>query len=74
MQRAAQPDESAAGDMSTILRAWSGGDQRALEKLTAIVYDELPRLARRHMQHERAGHSLQATALMNEAYICLVDH
>ena len=68
------PDEPAAGDMSTILRAWSGGDQSALEKLTPIVYNELRRLARRHMQHERPGHSLQATALVNEAYMRLVDY
>ena len=68
------PDEPAAGDMSTILRAWSGGDQSALEKLTPIVYNELRRLARCHMQHERPGHSLQATALVNEAYMRLVDY
>ena len=74
MQMEPHPDEPAAGDMSTILRAWSGGDQSALEKLTPIVYNELRRLARRHMQHERPGHSLQATALVNEAYMRLVDY
>ena len=47
------------GEVSGLLRAWSDGDQRALEKLTPIVYDELHRLARRYMQRERPGHSLQ---------------
>src|SRR5262249_19896288 len=57
-----------------LLRAWSDGDQTALEKLTPIVYDELHRLARRHMRRERPGHSLQTTALVNEAYMRLVDY
>jgi RNA polymerase sigma factor (TIGR02999 family) len=57
-----------------LLRAWSLGDQSALKKLTPIVYDELRRLARRYMKAERAGHSLQATALVNEAYLRLVDY
>src|SRR3979409_2749564 len=73
MQRAAQPGE-AVDEISTLLRAWSGGDQRALDRLTPIVYDELRRLARRYMKHERPGHSLQATALVNEAYMRLVDY
>ena len=50
MQKAAQSGETAAGDISKLLRAWSGGDQSALEKLTPIVYDELHRLARRYMK------------------------
>jgi RNA polymerase sigma factor (TIGR02999 family) len=61
------------GEMSTLLRAWSNGDQSALEKLTPIVYDELRRLARRYMSRERTDHSLQTTALVNEAYLRLVD-
>ena len=61
-------------DATALLRAWSEGDQSALEKLMPIVYDELHRLARRHMRRERAGHSLQTTALVNEAYIRLVDY
>src|SRR6478609_14371 len=61
-------------DVSALLRAWSEGDQRALEKLTPIVYDELHRLARRHMRGERPGHSLQTSALVNEAYVRLVDY
>jgi RNA polymerase sigma factor (TIGR02999 family) len=62
------------GDVSGLLRAWSGGDEDALEKLTPMVFDELHRLARRHMRGERPGHSLQATALVNEAYMRLVDY
>jgi RNA polymerase sigma-70 factor, ECF subfamily len=74
MQRAAQPGELAADEVSQLLRAWSGGDQKALERLTPIVYNELHRLARRYMKRERPGHSLQTTALVNEAYMRLVDY
>lgn len=62
------------GDVSTLLRAWSDGDRVALERLTPIVYEELHRLARYYMRGERSGHSLQATALVNEAYIRLTDY
>ena len=48
--------------------------QRALDRLTPIVYDELHRLARRYMRGERPGHSLQTSALVNEAYMRLVDY
>lgn len=61
-------------DVSTLLRAWGQGDQTALDALTPIVYKELRRLAQAYMQHERPGHSLQATALVNEAYLRLVDY
>jgi RNA polymerase sigma factor (TIGR02999 family) len=61
-------------EVSRLLRAWSEGDQQALERLTPIVYDELRRLAHRYMRRERAGHSLQTTALVNEAYLRLVDY
>ena len=64
----------AADDLSTLLHAWSGGDQGALEKLMPIVYDELHRLAKHYMRRERAGHSLQTTALVNEAYMRLVNY
>jgi RNA polymerase sigma factor (TIGR02999 family) len=63
-----------SGDVSTLLQAWSGGDQKALDRLTPIVYHELHRLARRYMRGERSGHSLQATELVNEAYLRLVDY
>ncbi len=62
------------GDVSTLLRAWTDGDQGALEKLTPIVYNELHRLARYYMSGERTGHSLQTTALVNEAYLRLTDY
>src|SRR6202790_5569868 len=69
-----QKAEQQGDDVSTLIRAWSDGDQKALERLTPIVYDELRRLARRYMKHERPGHSLQTTALVNEAYMRLVDY
>ncbi len=79
MERAVQTGvsrngDAARGELSTLLRAWSGGDQSALEQLTPFVYDELRRLARRYMKRERPGHSLQTTALVNEAWIRLVDY
>src|SRR5215467_227373 len=73
MQRDVQP-HAAIGDISGLLRAWSDGDRSALERLTPIVYCELHRLARRYMKGERPGHSLQTTALVNEAYMRLVDY
>jgi len=62
------------GEVSGLLRAWGDGDRRALDQLTPIVYDELRRLASHYMRGERPGHSLQATALVNEAYMRLVDY
>jgi RNA polymerase sigma factor (TIGR02999 family) len=61
-------------DLSKLLRAWSAGDQSALSGLTPIVYEELRRLAHRYMERERPGHTLQTTALVNEAYMRLVDY
>src|SRR5437867_3495083 len=55
------------------LVAWSQGDQAALERLMPLVYEELRRVARRYMGRERAGHTLQTTALVNEAYLRLID-
>lgn len=74
MHRSAGVGETVRGEISTLLRAWSDGDQRALAKLTPIVYEELRRLAHHYMKRERAGHSLQTTALVNEAYVRLVDY
>ena len=62
------------GEVSGLLRAWGDGDRDALDRLTPVVYDELRRLARRYMRGERPGHSLQTTALVNEAYMRLVDY
>lgn len=66
--------QSEVSEVSQFLRAWSDGDRNALERMTPIVYKELHRLAHRYMRRERAGHSLQTTALVNEAYMRLVDY
>jgi RNA polymerase sigma factor (TIGR02999 family) len=55
------------------LVAWSGGDESALQRLIPVVHAELRRLARREMRRERDGHTLQTTALVNEAYLRLID-
>jgi RNA polymerase sigma-70 factor (ECF subfamily) len=55
------------------LVAWSNGDKSALERLIPLVHDELHRLAHRYMNRERPGHMLQTTALVNEAYLRLID-
>ncbi len=59
--------------VTRLLLAWADGDEPALEQLIPIVHGELRRIARRHMRHERADHTLQTTALINEAYVRLVD-
>jgi RNA polymerase sigma factor (TIGR02999 family) len=59
--------------VTALLQAWGDGDEVALERLLPVVHDELRRLARRYMAGERRGHTLQATALVNEAYLRLVD-
>jgi RNA polymerase sigma-70 factor, ECF subfamily len=60
-------------DVTALLHAWSAGDQAAREKLWTIVFPELDRLARRYMRDERPNHTLQTGALVNEAYLRLVD-
>jgi RNA polymerase sigma factor (TIGR02999 family) len=64
---------SSAQEISSLLKAWSGGDEQALNKLMPLVYDELHRLAHRYLRRERVGHTLQTTALVNEAYMRLID-
>jgi len=59
-------------DVTLLLRQWSEGDKSAEEKLWPVVFSELKRLARRHMARERADHTLQSGALVNEAYLRLV--
>jgi RNA polymerase sigma factor (TIGR02999 family) len=59
--------------VTELLLAWSLGEERALEKLTPVVYEELRRLAHRYMGGERVAHTLQTTALVNEAYLRLID-
>jgi RNA polymerase sigma-70 factor (ECF subfamily) len=62
-----------AQEVTQLLADWSHGDKAALQKLTPLVYEELRRLAHRHMQRQRPGHTLQTTALVNEAYLRLAD-
>ena len=59
--------------VTDLLVEWGKGDQKALNELVPLVYDELHRLAKRHLRHERPGHTLQTTALVHEAYLKLVD-
>src|SRR5688572_23903522 len=60
-------------DVTDLLHAWSNGDIAAFDRLVPLVYQELRRLARRYLRQERADHTLQATSLINEAYLRLVD-
>jgi RNA polymerase sigma factor (TIGR02999 family) len=60
-------------EVTDLLTAWGEGDQSALEKLVPLVHAELHRLARRQMTHERRDHTLQTSALVNEAYLRLID-
>jgi RNA polymerase sigma factor (TIGR02999 family) len=61
------------GEVTRLLLAWNAGDHSALERLMPLVYDELRRLAELHFRRERAGHTLQPTAVVHEAYFRLVD-
>ncbi|MDQ3213328.1 MAG: ECF-type sigma factor, partial [Acidobacteriota bacterium] len=65
--------EQRAEDITHLLLAWSEGDAQALERLMPLVHNELRKLAHRHMAGERPGHQLQTTALVNEAYLRLID-
>lgn len=60
--------------VTQLLVDWQQGDQTAIKKLTPLIYDELRRIAHRYVQHERNGHTLQTTALVNEAYLRLAGH
>ena len=62
-----------AHEVTELLQDWSEGDESALERLMPLVYGELHRLAHQHMRREKAGHILQTSALINEAYLRLVD-
>jgi hypothetical protein len=65
--------ESKAPEITQMLREWSDGKQEALDNLLPLVYDELHRQASRFLRKERQGHTLQTTALINEAYLKLID-
>ena len=60
-------------EVTQLLLAWSEGDKAAMDRLIPLVYGELRRLAKQHMRRERAGHTLQTTALIHEAYLRLID-
>lgn len=64
---------STSGEVTQLLLAWNNGDQAALEELMPLVYNELHRLANNCLRWERQGHTIEATALVNEAYLRLVD-
>ncbi len=61
-----------AHEVTELLQAWSAGDEKALEKLAPLIYEELHRTAHRYMAREQTGHTLQTTALANEVYLRLV--
>lgn len=63
----------ASHEVTQLLIAWNDGDQTALERLVPLVHAELHRIARRYMRNERVGHTLQTSALINEAYLRLID-
>jgi RNA polymerase sigma factor (TIGR02999 family) len=65
--------EPTSHEVTHLLQAWSEGDEGALDQLMPLVYHELHRLAERYMAGERPGHTLQTTALVNEAYLRLID-
>src|SRR6266545_6524566 len=60
-------------NLTDLLVEWQRGDRAALDKLTPLVYDEIRRIAHRYTQREREGHTLQTTALVNEAYLRLAS-
>jgi RNA polymerase sigma factor (TIGR02999 family) len=65
--------ETTADEVTQLLQQWSTGDQRALEKLLPLIYNELRRLAHHFLYRERPGHTLQTTALVHEAYLKMVQ-
>ena len=65
--------QDAPPNATMLLQAWSRGDKAAFDALVPLVHAELRRLARRYMRQERTGHTLQPTALVNEAYLRLID-
>ncbi|MBL8191687.1 MAG: sigma-70 family RNA polymerase sigma factor [Acidobacteria bacterium] len=66
-------ENSGSAEVTKFLLAWRAGDAVALERLIPLVHAELRRIAHRFMRKERAGHSLQTSALVNEAYLRLID-
>src|SRR5262245_26138239 len=68
-----RPMDARTPDITGLLIAWRDGDEQALEVLAPVVHEQLHRLASGYMAREKAGHVLQATALVNEAYLRLID-
>src|SRR5437016_5206757 len=66
-------EASSVNEVTQLLLDWSDGDRTVIDRLMPVVYDELRRLARYHMGREHLGHTLQTTALVNEAYLRLID-
>ena len=66
-------NQPASQEITQLLLAWGSGDKAALDALMPIVYDELRRLAKRYMRRQNPDHTLQTTALVNEAYLRLID-
>ena len=66
-------DTASSAEITRLLRAWGGGDRAAMDDLAPLVYDELHRMAQRYLRRENPGNTLQPTALVNEAYLRLVD-
>jgi RNA polymerase sigma factor (TIGR02999 family) len=69
-----EPAKRNPGELTQLLIAWSQGDARALEQLTPLVYAELRKIAHRYMNRERAGHTLQTTAVVHEAFLRLLGN
>lgn len=65
--------QQSSAEITQLLLAWGKGDQKALDDLMPLVYDELRRIAKRYMRGQSEGHTLQTTALVNEAYLKLID-
>jgi RNA polymerase sigma factor (TIGR02999 family) len=68
-----QAVEPSPGEVTRLLRAWQGGDAQALDRLMPLVYDSLRRIAQAQLRHERPGHTLQPSAVVNETYLKLVE-
>src|SRR5256885_10949899 len=66
-------EQDRKGRVTQILQDWTKGDEQALDRLMPLVYEELQRLAQQYLHRERPDHTLQATALVHEAYLRLVD-
>ncbi len=67
------PEAPPPADVTALLEEWSGGDSRALDRLVPLLYGDLRRLAQSHFGRESSGHTLQATAVVNELYLLLLD-